>query len=213
MLKKVWTVIGEHVSKNRNAFIFLLMAFVVGISAGAFTVNGLSSMQRDDLSNYLQGFLQLLNNQNMNSSELFSTSFLQNLKLVLILWGLGVTIIGIPFIFILIIARGFITGFTSGFIIGMLGVKGIIFTVFTILPKEIILIPCLIAIGVNGINFSMRLAKNKSDQDNIRDNLKRSFLSYCFVASFFSGIILVGIILDAYVTPVLVRVIAPGLLK
>lgn len=210
MLKKLRNVIGEHISRNRNAYLFLLMAFVLGVSAGAFTVNGLSTMQRDELSNYFQGFLQLLNNQNLESSELFSTALLENLKLIVILWILGVTIIGIPFIFIILGVKGFITGFSSGFIINVLGLKGVLFTTFALLPKEIIIVPCLIAIGVNGINFSLHIAKNRSSHDRLKESLKASFISYCFVTAFFSCIILAGIILDAYVTPVLVRIIAPA---
>ena len=209
MFKKLRSVIGEHILKNHNAYLFLLMAFVLGVSAGAFTVNGLSTMQRDELSNYFQGFLQLLNNQNLESSELFSTALVENLKLVGILWILGVTIIGIPFIFIIMGVKGFITGFSSGFIINVLGLKGVLFTTFALLPKEIIIVPCLIAIGVNGINFSLHIAKNRSANDNLKNNLKASFISYCFVTAFFSSIILAGIILDAYITPVLVRIIAP----
>ena len=185
MIKKLQNVIVEHIVKNRNAYLFLLMAFVLGVSAGAFTVNGLSPMQRDELSNYFQGFLQLLNNQNIESSELLSVSLLENMKLVGLLWILGVTIIGIPFIFVFLGIRGFITGFSSGFIINVLGLKGVLFTTFALLPKEIIIVPCLIAIGVNGINFSMRIAKNKSvDQGNSKDSLKTAFVSYCFKAIF-----------------------------
>jgi len=209
LFKKLRNVIGEHIAKNRNAYLFLLMAFILGVSAGAFTVNGLSTMQRDELSNYFQGFLQLFNNQNLESSELLVTALLENLKLVALLWILGVTIIGIPFIFIILGVKGFITGFSSGFIINALGLKGVLFTTFALLPKEIIMVPCLIAIGVNGINFSKNIAKNRSTHDNLKDSLKTSFLSYCFVTAFYSCFILAGIILDAYVTPVMIRIIAP----
>ena len=187
------------------------MAFILGVSAGAFTVNGLSTMQRDELTNYFQGFMQLLNNQNLKSSELFSTALLENLKLIGILWILGVTIIGIPFIFIILGVKGFITGFSSGFIINVLGLKGVLFTTFALLPKEIIIVPCLIAIGVNGINFSMHIAKNRNAHDSLKNSLKASFLSYCFVTAFFSCMILAGIILDSYITPIMVRIIAPAL--
>lgn len=210
MFQKLQTTIKEHISTNRNSYLFLLMAFVLGVSAGAFTVNGLSTMQRDELSNYFQGFLQLFNNQNVKSSELFSIALIENLKLIGLLWVLGVTIIGLPFIFIILGVRGFITGFSSGFIINALGIKGILFTGFTLLPKEIIIIPCLIAIGVNGINFSMRIAKNKTGQENKKSGIKSAFLSYCFVTAFFSCIILSGILFDSYITPILVRMIAPS---
>lgn len=202
-------IILDHISNNRNAFLFLLAAFILGVSAGAFTVNGLSTMQRDELTDYLQGFLQLFNNQNVKSSELFSIAFLDNMKLVGLIWILGVTIIGLPFIFIILGIRGFITGFSSGFIISAMGLKGALFTIFTLLPKEIIIIPCLIAIGVNGIKFSLSIAKNKSPELIQKTSMKSAFISYCLVTVFFSCIILAGIIFDSYMTPILMRIIAP----
>jgi stage II sporulation protein M len=209
-LKKLFRdILKDHISNNRNAFMFLLAAFILGVSAGAFTVNGLSTMQRDELTDYFQGFLQLFNNQNVKSSELLSIAFLDNMKLVGLIWILGVTIIGLPFIFIILGIRGFITGFSSGYIISAMGLKGVFFTGLTLLPKEIIIVPCLIAIGVNGINFSLRIAKNKSTELNQKKSLKSAFVSYCFVTAFFSCIILAGIIFDSYITPTLIRIIAP----
>lgn len=200
--------IKEHMKNNRNSYLFLLMAFTLGVSAGAFTVNGLSTMQRDELAHYFQGFLQLFDNLNVNSSELFYIALLQNLKLIGLLWILGVTIIGLPFIFIILGIRGFITGFSSGFIISALGMKGLLFSGLALLPKEIIIVPCLIAIGVNGINFSMNIAKNKPRDVNKKLGLKSAFVSYCLVTLLLSCIILAGIIFDAYITPTLLRMIS-----
>lgn len=211
MFKKLRNQISEHIAKNRNAYLFLMMAFILGVSAGAFTVNGLSTVQRDELSNYFQGFLQLLNNQSIESSELFSTSLMENLKLIGLLWILGVTIIGIPFIFVIMGIKGFIIGFSSGFIINALSLRGVLFTIFALLPKEIIIVPCLIAIGVNGINFSMQIAKNRTTHESLKNNLKTSLVSYCFVTAFYSCILVAGVMIDAYLTPVLVRMIAPAI--
>jgi stage II sporulation protein M len=200
-------ILNEQISNNRNAFMFLLSAFILGVSAGAFTVNGLSTMQRDELMDYFQGFLQLFSNQNVKSSDLFSIAFLDNMKLVGLLWILGVTVIGLPFIFIILGIRGFITGFSSGYIISAMGLRGVLFTGLTLLPKEIIIVPCLIAIGVNGINFSLRIAKNKPPEKIQKKSLKSALVSYCFVTAFFSCIILAGIMLDSYLTPILIRII------
>lgn len=213
MLKKLKTAIKDHIVKNHNSYIFLVMAFILGVSAGAFTVNGLSAMQRDELSGYLEGFMQLFNNQSLESSELFITALIDNLKLVGLLWVLGVTIIGIPFIYIIFGVKGFITGFSSGFIINALGMSGIFFVVFALLLKEIIIVPCLVGIGVNGINFSLSIAKNKSRNENLKDSIKTSFISYCLVTAFLCCIILAGIMVDAYITPIFIRMIAPYILK
>lgn len=87
--------------------------------------------------------------------------------------------------------------------------EGILLAGFALFPKEIIIIPCLIGIGVNGINFSMRLAKNKTAQDQQNPGLKSAFLSYCLTSLLFTCITVIGVIIDAYVTPVLIRMIAP----
>ena len=153
MFSKIREVIVNHIKSNINLYFFLFLAFVAGISAGAFTVNGLSPVQKKELNNYLHGFFQLFENQKVDGNEILRLSLIENMRQIAILWGLGVTIIGIPFIYILIGVRGFITGFTSGFIIEYLGLRGVLFSAITILPKELIIIPCLIALGVNGINF------------------------------------------------------------
>ncbi|HOQ07890.1 MAG TPA: stage II sporulation protein M [Clostridiales bacterium] len=209
MIKKLQNIIREHLNANRNTYFFLLLSFVFGVITGAFTVNGLSAMQKDELSNYLHGFLQLFGNQHVSSGELITAGLIENLKMTGLLWVLGVTVIGIPFIYMIICARGFVTGFTSGFIINALGMKGMLLTGFALFPKEIIIIPCLIGIGVNGINFSMRLARNRAVPELQKPGLKTAFLSYCLVALLFTGLTMVGLMIDAYVAPVLIRMIAP----
>lgn len=209
MIAKIQELLVRHVKNNLNTYFFLLLAFVVGVSAGAFTVNGLSSIQKSELTSYITGFLQLFDRQNVDSGELLQISVVENARIVLLLWILGVTIIGIPFIYLIIGIRGFITGFSSGFIIEAMGTKGIVFTGLTLLPKELIIVPCLIALGVNGINFSLNIIKNKSIRQISKENLKTSFAAYCFVTAFFSCAILGGILIEAYVTPVFIRVLAP----
>ena len=102
------------------------MIFIIGVSAGAFTVNGLSTLQRDELIQYLKGFIHIMDKQSVNSNELLMISLQENTKIIVLLWLLGVTIIGIPFIFLLILVRGFILGFSSGFIIKAMGFKGML---------------------------------------------------------------------------------------
>jgi stage II sporulation protein M len=211
LIRQLQSVIREHIAANRASFLFLLMTFVLGVSAGAFTVNGLSTMQRDELSNYFQGFLQLFVNQNFKSSELLSMGLIENIKIAALLWVLGVTIIGLPFIYLVIGVRGFITGFTSGFIINALGMQGLLFSAAALLPREIIIIPCLIGIGVNGISFSKKITKGKVLQDGKKTGLKAAFLTYCLITLLFCCIILAGIIFDAYITPVLIRIITPAI--
>lgn len=207
MLSKIREILVKHIKNNSRTYFFLLVSFVIGIAAGAFTVNGLSSIQKDELSNYFEGFMQLLGNQKVDNGELLTIALRDNFKLVLTIWVLGVMIIGIPFIFILVGIRGFITGFSSGFIIQTLGLKGVLFTALALYPTEIIIVPCIIALGVNGINFSMNIIKSKSIRRLSKENLKARFMAYCFVTIFFSCFIFCGSLIQAYITPVIIRLV------
>lgn len=209
MYNKLKNIITSNIEKNKKKYFLLFLLFSAGICSGAFTVNGLNSNQKDELVNYFYGFLRLFDNQNIESSELVKISFIQNMRLVLVLWGLGVTIVGIPFIYCLVGIRGFATGFSSGFIINMMGLKGTLLILFTLIPKEIIIVPCIIALGVNGINFSLSIIKTKSIKHISKENLKSDLIAYCFSTLIFSVLILCGVVLEAYITPVFIKIIAP----
>lgn len=213
MFSKIGNMLVNHVKNNTNRYFLLLITFVIGICTGAFTVNGLNAVQREELNNYVQGFFQLLDKQYINSGELFSISLMENMKVVLALWVLGVMIIGIPFIFLIVGIRGFITGFSSGFLIKLLGLRGVLFSLAAMLPKEIILIPCIIALGVNGINFSQNIIKSKSSRNLSKESLKTNFLAYCFATAFYSIFILGAVLIEAYITPILIRMLVPVMLK
>ena len=185
MVTTIRKLLLQHIHINMRLYFSLLLAFCIGISAGAFTVNGLNAIQRDELSYYFKGFIQLIDTQKLESSELLKISLFENLKTAFILWVLGVTIIGIPFIYVVVGIKGFITGFTSGFIIKITGMRGVLFTLFAVLPKEIIIVPCIIALGVYGINFSLSIIRNKSIKHLSKDGLRSNFFAYCLVTLFF----------------------------
>lgn len=213
LISKIREIFGMHFINNQKSYTFLLIMFAIGVAAGALTVNGLSAIQSEELANYFNGFLQLLDNQEINGWSLFSVSLMDNIKITGLLWLLGLTIIGIPLIFITLAVKGFIIGFSAGFVIKAIGLKGIVFTIFAMLPKEIILVPCLIAIGVNGINFSMKILRSRSVKSVLKGGFKADFFSYCFVVLFFSLLMLVGLLIEAYVIPVFIRIISPIILK
>jgi stage II sporulation protein M len=209
---KLKQIIREHMRSNIKRYIFLLLTFTAGIVFGALTVNGLSNMQREEMYNYFNGFLQLFGNQIIDNKELLRASIINNYRIVLLLWILGVSIIGIPFIFVVIGIRGFITGFCAGFVVNVLGINGLLFNTVTLLPVEMIIIPCIIAIGVNGVNFSTNIIKSRSARHYKGGSLKKNLMSYCAYTLFLGIFILAGVLFESYITPIFLRMIAPAII-
>jgi stage II sporulation protein M len=186
----------------------LLIFYVIGVVLGSLAVNDLDYRQQDAMSKYFNAFLKLLNSSEISNISLFKISLLDNLKIILLFWFLGFTIIGFPLYYIIIGMWGFSTGFSSGIIMGVLSTKGIIISIVCLLPKEIILIPCLIGLGVNGIKLSKALLKNFLKKSFGKDNeLKKRVGPYSFVTVFFSVFILFGTIFEAFISSGALRIL------
>jgi stage II sporulation protein M len=168
---------------------------------GSFAVNDLDLQQKDDMTKYLNGFLKLLNSNEVNRMSLFKMSLIDNFKIIAVFWILGFTVIGIPIYYIIIGMKGFTTGFSSGVIMGVLGVKGIMVSTICFLPKEIIIIPCIIALGVNGIKLSRAIFRAWMKKTNKDENvIAQKIGPYSFLTIFFSIFLFFAALFDAYIS-------------
>jgi len=205
----IFKLVSQHFRNHAQKYFILFIAFVVGVSAGAFTVNGLSNLQRQQLSHYLSNFFSLMDKQPFIPGDIFKLSLTQNIKIIGVMMLLGLSIIGAPFIFVVVCIRGFITGFTAGFIIQTYNIKGMIFILISVVPKELIIVPAFIAIGVNGINFSLDIINKRTSMKSLGTSYKSNIASYCFVTLFYSAFIILGIIIESYILPIIVRIFLP----
>ncbi len=114
--------------------------------------------------------------------------------------------IGLPIIVFIVALRGFIVGFTVGFLINELGIKGFTFSMLTILPQNIFAIPGIIALAALSINFSIKMVTSKTKR-----GAKFSFLSeltrYSISTSILSLMIIAGSLVEAYVTPIFMKLL------
>jgi len=201
MIQKIEKVIKDHIKDNKYTYLSLFLFYIIGIWLGAIAVNDLDFQQKDEMTKYFNGFLKLLNSSEVNSISLFKLSILDNLKIIALFWILGITVIGIPVYYIVIGMRGFSTGFSSGIIMGVLGSKGVIISTICFLPKEIIVIPCLITLGVNGIILSKGILKNWFKKFvNNENRLKQRIGPYSFVTIFFLLFIFFATIIEVFIS-------------
>lgn len=208
MIHKTASVVKEHIRDNKYTYLSLFIFYIIGIVAGSLTVNELDYHQKTEMTTFFNDFLKLLNNNNVNGISLLKISLLDSIRVIILFWLLGVTVIGLPVYYLTIGIRGFSTGFSSGIIMGVLGEKGVLVSIFCFLPKEILTIPFIIALGVNGIRLTKGIVKNWIRKPvKKEDTLKFKFLPYCFVTSFFSLFILVMTILDAFIAPFTLRLL------
>lgn len=200
ILKKA---VEKQIRNNLPLYFFVLVFFVAGIAAGAFTVDALSSMQKEELVSYFQSFFSILDKEPVQSATVFKQSFLNNSQFVLIIWVLGITVIGIPLILMIVGIKGFIIGFSVSFLVEGMGLRGLLFALAAVLPQNLLIVPGILVAGVLGISFSISMLRRK------KSKTKKSFSSELTVYSFnillALLILFVGSLIEGYITPVFIK--------
>ncbi|MGG4168557.1 stage II sporulation protein M [Rossellomorea vietnamensis] len=200
----------QHVQAHSSIYLFIITLFLMGIIFGAIVVNSLSFAQKEDLYFYLSKFFSEMEDGSMTSAEeLFRQSFLHNVKYLGLMWLLGISIIGLPLIFVLLFMKGVVVGFSVGFLVNQMGWSGFLLSFVSVLPQNIIIIPAFIFIGAISANFSLTLIRKifmrhtSSLQFQMIPFLSR-YVIFMVVAI---GIVTVAASIEAYLSPTLMEAV------
>lgn len=145
------SVLFEYVKKNKAEYIVVTAFLIIGIIAGIVFINNADSEKVNEIiSNvaYIQGIIK--ENDGIDKITLLSNCLKQNILLIVLIWFIGCTIIGMPILCAIILYKGFCIGYTISAIIATLEYrKAIIFIVLSLLPQNIIIIPSILLISVS----------------------------------------------------------------
>lgn len=195
----------EYIKNNIVKFFFVILIFSIGVVFGAMAIKILPEGQKSELAGYLNIFFQDIAAHTEYSLDLFLTVLGNNLKFIFVIWILGFTIIGIPFILFIVFTRGFIIGFTVGILVNEFVFKGLLFALVAILPHNFLAIPILILISIFSINFSMQIINKKKQ---INSKLLANSINYSIVCVILSLGMLISTLLEVYVSPVFMKFVA-----
>ena len=104
-------------------------------------------------------FSEVKRNDNLDYTSSLINSLGTNIAYILIIWLLGISIVGIPIIVLLVGYKCFIIGFSVSSIISVYGVNGILGSLAYIAPHSILFLGLLVLLGIYSINFSICLFK------------------------------------------------------
>ena len=170
----------EHVKENMMIYIFMMTLFLTGIIFGAITVNSMTFVQKQDLFFHLDRyFVQISGEETIASKDILKRSFFFHVKYLFLLFILGLTIIGLPIVWILIFIKGLVIGFSVGFIVNQLGGQGLLLATLSIAPQNMIIIPVYIIAGSLSMIFSLLLFYKLFGR-SVSYSIGRPFMQYAF---------------------------------
>jgi len=174
-------ILLNHIKENMTIYIFMVTLFLTGIIFGSITVNSMSFIQKQDLFFHLDRyFIQITGEESIASKDILKRSFFFHLKYLFLLFVLGLTIIGLPVVWVLVFIKGLVIGFSVGFIVNQLGGKGLLLASISIAPQNLIIIPVYIIAGSLSMIFSLALL-HKLFGRSVSGSLGRPFVQYTLV--------------------------------
>lgn len=203
---KFTDVLKKHFEKNFLLYIISLLCIFTGIILGMYFVKYMGSVETGKLENYMQEFVKNFSGSKVSYKSIFLQTLKNNLPVMIVLWFLGLTMIGIPMILIIDMIKGFTVGFSISFFINSMGVKGIWVSLGSVILQNIIYIPCILFCSVLAMEFSLMLFKNNFKSRRSSSALSNvASYSLIFLMNFL--FMFMGFLLETYVTPNILKII------
>lgn len=170
--------IKNHIKDNIYAYALLTIAMVIGIIKANFDLITMNGANINELGQDINNVFYMMGNNSIQKDDMVLREFINIVKLLMIVWVCGSSIIGIPVIFYVVYTKGYMLGVCSGILIKSMGINGITLISLGILPKEIFFIPIIIILGVNGIKFSTYIIKSNKLHMFRRKSVLKEFAIY-----------------------------------
>ena len=197
---------SRHIKEHGILYAVIVIVFFIGVFLGSYVVKNLNSNQELELLKYLDLFLKGFQDWNVRPGVVAQHAVLNNLKVILTIWFFGLTVIGVPFVLLIVCARGFVMGFTIGFLVQQKAIQGILIALLAVLPPSIITLPALIVGAAVAISFSNWMVRGRNKIEN--SSLLRHFAAYCTIMLLVVAFSAAGGLIEAYVSPTFIKLIS-----
>ena len=196
--KKKKDILANYIRVNKKEYISLIIIFLIGLIIGVICVNNAKETQKISIIDYINNFInEIKENSNIDRLSLIKSSIQKNILTALLLWFIGLAVISIPLVYFIIAFRGMCIGYTITSIVATIGIgKGTIFVICGILLQNVILIPCMLALGVSGIRL-YKCIKRKNG------NIKSEIFRHSLFSLFILVLIIIACIIESYISSTL----------
>lgn len=194
---------------NKKMILFLVGLMMIGIIAGSIFVVLLKQNDQELLKEYLTNFMTNIETNQLNQISAFLNTVGGNFFLILFIWLLGISVIGIPIILFVFFSKAFVLGFSITSIILNYKLKGCLMAFFYIFPHHVINMGIYIMLLMYSLTVSFRIIKAmlKKESFDFKSIIKQysRILLFSFVGVLFTTLF------EIYVVPFVFQTLLPFL--
>ena len=201
-----YTRIKNIIFPSKKINLIVITILFLGVISGAIFSNIIDLNDKKLVLDKINLFVTNINTQSINNIESFKNSILINLTYSIIIWILGMTIIGIIINIFLLYLKGFIFGFTLSAFILAYSYKGIILSILYTLFGQLLNLVVIIILCIYSMmwtsNFIKQIIKSKHNM-----NIQKYFKNYSLIFLITILISLISSISESFIFPTLIKII------
>lgn len=196
-------LIINHISENINVYFKVLIIFVIGVCIGIAVVNQLPEVGLQNINKYITNSVNALKNNNeISKLQTLKLSLFKDIIIVLIVYFFGLTLLGNFILYFITLIIGITFGYTIAAIMtSFTFIQGILFFLTSMLLQNIINIPSIIFLIVQGIKSH----KNLIQKQNISTKYILAKHSACAISVMI--LLVIASLIETYISTSLVYTI------
>lgn len=166
----------DNLYKQKKRYLFLISIVLIGIVLGMIYFMYLSKSNKALVFDHLNDFFLTIKQNEIDYNSSLFNGLCSNLCMCLLIWILGISIVGIPFILAFLFYKAFVIGLSICSIISCYGFKGIFGAILYVFPHKFLFLIVDVLLVFYAISFSIKLIKYLFFKVNI--NFKDVFRKY-----------------------------------
>lgn len=191
---------------NKKINLFTIGIILLGIISGSIFLVILSSKDKELIVSKINTFMTSIRSNNINNINAFKNAIIENSIYIIIMWILGLSMIGIIINVFLTYLKGFITGFTIGSFIITYKYKGILASLIYVFPTTIINLLITILISVYSFTMTIMLLKSIFNKNN-NNSMKGFIRKYFLILLISMGMVLLSSLSESFLLPSMIKLV------
>lgn len=195
------------IKRNKKLLVFLIALGIIGIITGSIFNVMLNENDKTLVSSYITNFFENIRNNTLDNVFALKNGLISEISCILIIWLLGISVIGIPIILFMYFSKFFVLGFSISSIISNYGFKGCLLSLSYIFPHKIINIIIYTIITLFTLKVSGKI---------LYTIIRREKLDFKIVLNKYLLILLISVVIvilitlfEVFVTPVIIKIFLP----
>lgn len=202
-MKEMYNNYKKELSKKNNILILVSVVFILGLVFGSIYITILGSKEKTTILNEVNNYFLTTNYSFEDKIDIFKNTLISNLTYIGSMWILGLSVIGIPIVFIMTFFKSFILGFSVSSIFAKYGFKGIVGVLTFIFPSSIVISIFTLFLATYSIIISLKIANSAFTKKTI--NFKTFMGRYFFILVIGVLIAILCSLFDGFLNPYITK--------